>query len=46
MNAFGTFLAERGLTTGPMFNIYRVGPVQNPDPSNWVNEVCFSIGKG
>lgn len=26
---------------GPMFNIYHVGPAQDPDPSHWVTEVCF-----
>lgn len=44
--ALGAYIAERGLTTGPMFNIYRVGPVQDPDPSNWVTEVCLPIVKG
>ena len=41
--AIGSYLAEHQLQTGPMFNIYRVGPAQNPDPSSWVTEVCFPI---
>jgi len=28
---------------GPMFNIYLVGPSQDPNPDNWVTEVNFSI---
>lgn len=41
--ALGAYIAEHGLSTGPMFNIYRVSPAQNPDPSSWVTEVCFPI---
>lgn len=41
--AIGVYLAEHGLTTGPMFNIYHVSPAQNPDPSSWVTEICFPI---
>ncbi|MCD7097367.1 MerR family transcriptional regulator [Stenotrophomonas sp. MMGLT7] len=41
--AIGTYIAENGLTTGPMFNIYRVSPAQDPDPANWVTDVCFPI---
>ena len=32
--AIGAYIADHGLTTGPMFNIYRVSPAQNPDPSS------------
>ena len=41
--AIGAYLAEHQLRTGPMFNIYRVSPAQNPDPSSWVTDVCFPI---
>jgi len=30
---------------GPMFNIYHVGPAQNPDPGQWVTEVCFPVAE-
>lgn len=43
MSALGAFIAERALRTGPMFNIYRVSPAQNPDPSSWVTDVCVPI---
>lgn len=41
--AIGEYIAEHNLRTGPMFNIYRVSPAQNPDPSSWITEVCFPI---
>lgn len=41
--AAGAFIAEHRLRTGPMFNIYRVSPAQNPDPSSWVTDVTFPI---
>ncbi|MEV7972042.1 MerR family transcriptional regulator [Cellulomonas sp. NPDC089187] len=41
--ALGAHIAERGLRTGPMFNVYRVGPTQDPDPAHWVTEVCFPV---
>lgn len=41
--AIGAYIAGHGLTTGPMFNIYRVGPAQDPNPENWVTDVCFPI---
>jgi DNA-binding transcriptional MerR regulator len=28
---------------GPMFNIYHVSPGQDPNPDNWVTEVCLPI---
>lgn len=43
MGALGAYVAEHGLTTGEMFNIYRVGPAQDPDPSAWVTEVCLAV---
>ena len=39
-------IAEHGMRIGAMFNIYRVGPAQNPDPNMWVTEVCFPILEG
>lgn len=39
----GAYISEHNLQTGSMFNIYRVSPAQNPDPSSWVTEVCFEI---
>lgn len=41
--AIGAYLAAHELQTGPMFNIYRVSPIQNPDPAAWVTDVCFPI---
>lgn len=41
--ALGTYIAAHALSTGPMFNIYRVSPAQNPDPGAWVTDVCFPI---
>ncbi|WJZ01807.1 GyrI-like domain-containing protein [Corynebacterium freiburgense] len=38
-----TYIEEHNLAIGPMFNIYRVGPAQNPDPKTWVTEMCFPI---
>ena len=43
IGAIGAYLAEHRLRTGPMFNIYRVSPWQDPDPSAWVTDVCFPI---
>ncbi len=33
------------VVTGPMFNIYTVGPGSNPDPAAWVTEICVPIEK-
>lgn len=41
--ALGSYIAANNLTTGSMFNIYRVSPAQSPDPSTWVTDVCFPI---
>ncbi|WP_084634477.1 MerR family transcriptional regulator [Propionicicella superfundia] len=41
--AIGVYIAGHRLRTGPMFNIYRVSPAQNPDPSSWITDVCFPI---
>lgn len=42
-SAIGAYIAGHELQTGAMFNIYRVGPAQNPDPATWVTDVCFPI---
>ena len=42
-SAIGAYIAGHELQTGSMFNIYRVGPAQNPDPATWVTDVCFPI---
>jgi len=41
--ALGAYVAEHGVHTGTMFNIYRVSPAQDPDPANWVTDVCLPI---
>lgn len=41
--ALGAYVAEHGLSVGGMFNIYRVSPAQDPDPANWVTDVCLPI---
>lgn len=43
MGALGAYVAEHGLATREMFNIYRVGPAQEPDPSAWVTDVCLTV---
>lgn len=43
MSVLGAFVAEHGLATREMFNIYRVGPAQDPDPDAWVTEVCLTV---
>ena len=30
---------------GAMFNIYHVGPGHDPNPENWVTEVCYPVSK-
>jgi DNA-binding transcriptional MerR regulator/effector-binding domain-containing protein len=41
--ALGSYIAANNLRTGPMFNIYRVSPMQNPDPAAWVTDVCLPL---
>lgn len=41
--ALGAQVAARDLRVGPMFNIYRVGPAQDPNPQAWVTDVCLPI---
>jgi DNA-binding transcriptional MerR regulator/effector-binding domain-containing protein len=43
MEALGAHIAEHRLETGPMFNIYRVGPATDPDPAHWVTDVCVPV---
>ena len=43
MEALGAYIAQRHLDTGPMFNIYHVGPAQDPDPAHWVTDVCLPV---
>jgi DNA-binding transcriptional MerR regulator/effector-binding domain-containing protein len=43
MEALGAHIAEHRLETGPMFNIYRVGPAADPDPARWVTDVCVPV---
>jgi DNA-binding transcriptional MerR regulator len=43
--AVGRWIAERGLErTGPVFNVYAVGPGRETDPADWVTEVNVPIG--
>jgi effector-binding domain-containing protein len=30
---------------GSMFNIYHVSPGHDPNPENWVTEVCYPVKK-
>ncbi|WP_233404681.1 MerR family transcriptional regulator [Actinotalea solisilvae] len=42
--ALGRYTGEQGLRlAGPMFNVYRVGPMDAPDPADWVTEVCLPV---
>ncbi len=42
--AIGDWVSHHGLTpSGPMFNLYLVGPGQDPDPQNWVTEINFPV---
>ena len=44
MEAIDGWAGEHGYRfAGPMFNIYRVGPAQEPDPARWVTEVCAPV---
>ncbi|GIG40696.1 MerR family transcriptional regulator [Cellulomonas phragmiteti] len=43
MASLGAFVAAHRLETGPMFNVYRVGPGQSPDPADWVTDVCLPV---
>ncbi|MCK7642633.1 GyrI-like domain-containing protein [Corynebacterium sp. CCM 8835] len=39
----GAHLVEHGLEAGPMMNIYRVSPAQDPDPEAWITDVVFPL---
>jgi DNA-binding transcriptional MerR regulator len=42
--AIGTWISTHGHTmAGPMFNIYIVSAAVDPNPENWVTQVCFPI---
>ena len=42
--AIGDWVSQHNLTlAGPMFNIYVVGPAQDPDPASWVTEINFPV---
>lgn len=44
MAAVGRWVPEHGYRfDGPMFNVYRVSPHEDPDPSHWVTEVCVPV---
>jgi len=43
--AIGAWVADRGLArTGPMFNVYVVGPGAEPNPDAWITEVNVPLG--
>lgn len=42
--ALASWIAANGYEiSGPMFNIYHVGPAQTQDESQWVTEVCMPV---
>jgi DNA-binding transcriptional MerR regulator len=42
--ALGDWIAAQGLEmAGPMFDVYRVGPSDEPDPARWVTDVCQPV---
>jgi len=44
MEAIAQWVDERGYAyAGPMFNIYVVGPSDEPDPARWVTDVCAPV---
>jgi len=44
--AVATWVSDNGYDyNGPMFNIYHVSPGHDPNPENWVTEVCYPIRK-
>ena len=39
-----SWMKDNGYTvSGPMFNIYHVGPAQTQNPDEFVTEICFPI---
>jgi DNA-binding transcriptional MerR regulator/effector-binding domain-containing protein len=44
MEAVGRWVAEHGYAfAGPMFDVYRVSPQDDPEPAHWVTEVCQPV---
>lgn len=44
--AIANWVSDNGYAfSGPMFNIYHVGPACDKNPANWVTEVCFPVIK-
>lgn len=44
--AIGKWIGENGYEIdGPMFDIYHVSPACDPNPENWVTEICFPVKK-
>lgn len=44
LEALGRWTCSQGYQfAGQMFNVYIVGPAQDPDPSNWITEVCVPV---
>ena len=44
MAAVVSWIRDNGYqVTGPMFNIYHVGPVQTQNPDEYLTEVCFPV---
>ena len=42
--AIGAWIEANGRQVGgPMFSIYHVSPAMDPNPDNWVTEVCFPL---
>jgi effector-binding domain-containing protein len=42
--AIGEWIASHGHTlAGPMFNLYVVGPSEDPNPEHWVTEANYPI---
>jgi len=44
--AVAAWVSDNGYDyNGPMFNIYHVSPGHDPNPENWVTEVCYPVKK-
>ncbi len=44
--AVGKWMDDNGYELdGPMFTVYHVNPSDDPNPDNWVTEVCYPIKK-
>lgn len=41
-----TWISDNGYDyNGPMFTIYHISPAQDPNPENWVTEICYPVKK-